>query len=440
MTYTTVSVKKQLRAWWWAASLLAHVGLGVVATVAPSPQVPVTRREVLLFDSVSLPHERTDHAASIDTSDAGALRASAQSATPSPQNVSEIAGNHNAQNVDSRERGERGDGRSAQQTQDMISRTDRIEASRELQNHVDLAQVGRIRTARERASWQDERRTPTPGDDAHVGLQAGELWIRVRPAPARPAVGRDTAQTQSTQARAGAQPQSAILPGETQRVREWVAPGSVAQSARGASTAAGSDRTPRGQTALAHVNHVEGHASTPSETLAERPSDTTDALALARSLAQSALTASPHGGVERANGGGGVGGGGAAGSGGGVGEGGHARAVSDGDGWLSLSSPEPRYRRYFLALRRVLVRLTRDAFPQRAALDLEQGTVIVELRIEPDGRIAVTRFARRSGIDGFDRNVARALDGAMGPAIPPDVSQGPMRVRYERRESNPIVR
>lgn len=229
--------------------------------------------------------------------------------------------------------------------------------------------------------------------------------------------------------------------GSTERPTIASSPGALqARSAAGTRDTNGARASATGSMVTASANIERGHASTTAERLSPRPSDDEDAAELATSLARDALNATVHAGAREGAGVGGVGGGGHAGVGGGVGEGGRARAYGEGEGALSLSSPDPRYRRYFLALRRALERLTAGSFPEEDALQLREGRVMVELRIEPTGALHVVRLTRRSGIAQFDANVQHAIDGARGPAIPSDVSTTAMRVIYDCFVRNPIVR
>jgi hypothetical protein len=354
-----------------------------------------------------------------------------------------LGGLRSAQNIDSAERGERGDNRSLEQGRLLAHRSESVNLSQELQNTLSAEQVQRLRTSRHRASWQNDRRTPNEGDQAWVSLSHGELLFRVAPASTRPTQGAQTAAARA----AVVGEQRANVPdfarGNTrpeQLSQRPQAQGAPLRLTAGVLQAQGNAARAAGQAALMQPNVQHGHASTTSENTFERPQDDVDTAALATSLARSVLNATVHDGAQLAAGVGGVGGGGRAGSGGGVGEGGRARAFGEGEGILSLSSPDGRYRRYFLQLRRRLGQLTRGALPEEDALALRQGTMIVNLRVDTDGTIHVERFARHSGLSGFDQNVQRAVDGATGPAIPANVSSTALRVSYELTALNPMVR
>lgn len=422
--------------WWWFASVLVHATVMGVVTVTPArdPEHERAARSTteIEFDRPSIPRPPgADRPREDRGSDAGAPRL--------PSAPTTLGGVRSAQNIDSSERGERGDGRSQQHGRLLATRAERVHFGVELRNADGVDQVPRIRTGSLRESPQNDRRTPQPGDEAYLSLAAGELWFRVpRGSTRAPATGALAPEGAAT--RAGGVASTPRPLGDTERLVLAEREGARARDGAGVRGASGARASTTGLAREAHANIERGHASTTAERLAPRPRDDEDAAALATSLARDALNTTVHDGPRRGEGVGGVGGGGRAGSGGGAGEGGRARAFGEGDGVLSLSSPDPRYRPYFLALRRALVRLLEGAFPEEAALALEEGRVIVELRVERSGALSVLRFARRSGIAAFDANVQRALDGARGPSIPESVSTEALRVRFDYLVENPVVR
>lgn len=436
MAYTRSIVFRSAR-WWWLASLLVHASLLGVAVAAKVPEPteapPFNRVEFELttqpLDTPPLPPQEQNR-------DGGITLAPQR---PEPR----LGGSRTAQNIDSVERGEGGDRRSLEQGRLMAHRSESVNLSTDLQNTLSADQVQRLRTSRQRSSWQNDRRTPHEGDDAWVSLSHGELWFRVPQANVSPMLG---AQVIAGRAANDGQAQQVVAPverGQTiapQPQQQLQAQGTIARLTAGTAETRGTAPRVAGVTAFSQPNVQQGHASTTSENTFDRPQDDADTAALATSLARSVLNATVHDGRENAAGVGGVGGGGHAGSGGGVGEGGHSRAFGEGDGILSLSSPDERYRRYFLQLRRRLGALTRGLLPEEDALALRQGTMILELQVDVNGTLHVQRFARHSGLAGYDSNVQRALDGASAPPIPPAVSTSALRVRYELTSLNPIVR
>lgn len=439
MHYTARVLRAPAR-WWWIASALVHASLVGVVSIAPTPRAMAVPIERAPMASTEFEIEPVRAASSVAHEGPIDARDTDGGAPIDPRRPRPLGGARNAQNIDSIERGERGDGRSLERGRMLATHAERVQLGVELRNAEGVDQVQRIRTGRTRESWQNDRRTPNPGDESYLSLRAGELWFRVARGPqSDPARGEALRAGAAT--REGAAPREPRPAGETERAT--IAPQTGAELARqraGTRETDGQRSAATGLAAGAQANIERGHASTTAERLAARPSDDEDAAALATSLARDALNASVHSGAQQGQGNGGVGGGGHAGSGGGVGEGGQARAYGEGDGALSLSSANPRYRRYFLALRRTLARLCERSFPEEDALALREGRVMLELRVEPSGALHVLRITRHSGIAQFDANVRRAIDGASGPAIPADVSSGELRVIYDHAVHNPMVR
>jgi|LNFM01.1.fsa_nt_gb TonB family protein len=436
MNYTP-SVLRAPNRWWWIASALVHASVMGVVTVTPT-RSPMETRPLRAAAMPEVQFEldpdprRTPSAQRAERVDGDAgVR------IESDRRVA-LGGAVNAQNIDSIERGERGDGRSDERGRLLATRAESVHLSVELMNARGVDQVQRIRTDRLRESSQNDRRTPNPGDESYVSLAAGELWFRV-------ARGPTTLPTQGALLSAGAAQREGARPplerpaGDTTPSRTEVVAGSFARPTAGVMGASGARAAATGLAATARANIEPGRASTTSERLSERTSDDEDAAALATSLARDALNATVHAGREQGQGVGGVGGGGRAGSGGGIGEGGRARSFGEGEGALSLSSPDPRYRRYFLTLRRRLLRLVSGTFPHEAALEQLEGRVMLELRVDTSGALHVLRVTRGSGIAAFDNNVRRALDGAQAPAIPTEVSSTAIRVVFDYLAANPVV-
>lgn len=439
MHYTARVLRAPAR-WWWIASALVHASLVGVVSIAPTPRAMAVQIERAPAAQTEFDIEPLRAPSSVAREGPVDAR-DADGGTPvDPHRPRPLGGARNAQNIDSIERGERGDGRSSERGRMLATRAERVQLGVELRNAEGVDQVQRIRTGRERESWQNDRRTPNPGDESYLSLSAGELWFRVARGP-QSAPSRGEAVRAGAASREGAAPRDPRPSGETERAT--IPPQTGAEIARqraGTRETDGARAAATGLAASAQAHIERGHASTTAERLAPRPSDDEDAAALATSLARDALNTSVHSGAQQGAGNGGVGGGGHAGVGGGIGEGGRARAYGEGEGALSLSSGDPRYRRYFLALRRTLARLCERSFPEEDALALREGRVMLELRIERSGALHVLRITRRSGIAQFDANVQRAIDGARGPAIPADVSSTDLRVIYDHAVHNPMVR
>src|SRR5581483_5299420 len=104
-----------------------------------------------------------------------------------------LGGSRAAQNVSSNQPGERGDGRSAEAGRLLAARADAVTLDPYLMNNLDALQQQRIRSARVRASPQDDRRTPHPNTDPWLATGNGILLFRAEPSVMRPQVGASVA-------------------------------------------------------------------------------------------------------------------------------------------------------------------------------------------------------------------------------------------------------
>jgi TonB family protein len=346
-----------------------------------------------------------------------------------------LGGSRAAQNLSADNPGEGGDRRSVERGRLLAARADALNLDPRLLNTLDHDQEQRIRTAPSRASPQDDRRTPNPDADPWLATGGGILLFRAPTSPRVPAVG--AVEGERAWVTAGTETPvptpEGLRPRPEPGARRRVGAG-IQDELRGClERAAGPVRT--GRPPL-----EEGHASTTAEALDPRPRDDQSADLRAASLVRSFVAASLQDGPVRAPGVGGAAVGGAPGSGGGVGRGGSARPVGDDDGVLSLTSDDARFVRYFQDVRRRLHPLWEHAFPLEDALQLRQGTVILEFVIEGDGAVRAVTVRRRSGVDLFDRNVQSAVGGARLPPIPAALGRARLRVRSPFEYRNPAVR
>jgi TonB family protein len=403
---------------WIVASLLLHGSLvGVASRRARRGPIPTAQSAPTEVELVPLPP--------------GALNTPDALRVPDPRaTLPALGGRRSAQNVDGARRGEGGDGRSEESGLRLAARPEGVNLDPRTLNTLHDRQEQRIRTARERASPQDDRRTPNPADDPWVTTGSGVILFRLASATAMPAVGASV--------RAGP-PQPA--PSTAEEVSQTLAPqgdphvgSGVRDPLHGAShRVAGPMRTQRPDLA-------PGHAATTSDLAARRPDDDVDSALLAASLQRAFVSSTVHAGPQRAAGVGGVGGGGAPGVGGSEGRGGRASPLGDGDGWVSLSSDDARYMRYLLEVRRRLEPLWADAFPRDEALRLNQGTVIVSFVITAEGAVREVSLRRRSGVDRFDANVLAAVRRAVLPPIPAALGVSRLNIRAPFEFRNPLVR
>jgi TonB family protein len=415
--------------WWWLASVLVHASLmSAVATAVPAAAVRSN-------DAVTTFEVQPWNPAAGD--DAGVPGATHPTAAPSPR----LGGASSAQNVSSDNRGERGDGLSPEQARMLAARDEGVNLDARLLNNLDRTQEQRIRTSRERASPQDDRRTPNPDEDPWVSTGRGVFLVRTTPAREAPGSGETT--SAGSFATAGSATPTPPLTAPRTEPNDLPRPTPEGATARAA--AGVRDRTQGAARAAAPMAtqrpSVEaGHASTTSDQAALRPSDDVDAALLAATLLRAHVNAAAQQGAARGVGEGGVGGGGAPGAGGGLMRGGAARAFGEGDGVLSLTTGDARYQRYFGLLRRRLQALTAGAFPHEDELQLRQGTVILRFVIERDGAVRDVVIERRSGVPGYDANVRSALAAATLPPIPAALARDRLTVRWPAAFVSPVVR
>ncbi len=426
--------RRALGWWWWGASLAVHgslVAVGAARThrLAAAPTARLAAAPVLF--ETPLPGPTSDLRAR-------GLAAASEEAPPDP---AQLGGVRSPQNLSATQAGERGDGRSSVQGRLLAARADGVNLDPRLANALGVTQEQRIRTARDRASPQDDRRTPNPDDDPWLATGDGVLLLRTRAAEALPAPG---AAVVGPGRSPGAQSSMARPPDPHATATGPPTPASAAGGppapAAGLAGMTGRRPTVAGPVRTGRPALEQGHAATQADPAAQRPRDDRDADLLAQALLRGATLATVHDGPERAPGVGGVGGGGAPGAGGGAGRGGQARAFGEGDGLVSLGTDDGRYVRYFAEVRRRLHPLWAEAFPREEALRLRQGTVILHFVIARDGTVRDVRVARRSGIDRFDDNVLVAVRGARLPPIPAALARDQLRVRAPFEYRNPAVR
>lgn len=345
-------------------------------------------------------------------------------------------GGLSAQNVDAASRGERGDTSGAVDFVLLVSRAHGATLQDSAWNAPRVSQVQRIDTASDRASWENRRATPSPGDVPFLASGTGPHAERRTPSEvdARAGVsvpseaselgGRDVRSTgegsnDATPDRAGA---------------ERAAPSRGILTGRGARASEAAD-VAHGRPAL-----DPGPAATLAETQGRVRDDARSEL-LAASLVQSWVDSSQRRGARAGDGRGGVGGGGAPGSGGGVDEGGRASAYGPGRGGLAaLDTSDARYRRWYLdQQRRIEERLV---FPRERAVALDMGLAVYRLSVRRDGGLVRTRRVRSSGFGDLDAAAEHAIAAAAPfDALPPELARedGVFDLDMTVRFANPLV-
>jgi TonB family protein len=173
-----------------------------------------------------------------------------------------------------------------------------------------------------------------------------------------------------------------------------------------------------------------------------RPRDNVDSEQELTSKVEALVHASTAGGVVAKTGVGGTAGDGAPGALGLAGGGSHPSPLGDGaSDWFDLSSTDPRIVAYFRRFHAKVDPLWADAFPKSALLELQQGTVILDVTIAADGTAQVAWPPERpSGVGEFDRNCADAIRRASPfDPIPRELGLTRLHVRAPFVAKNPLV-
>jgi TonB family protein len=411
----------------WAVSVLAHGGLiatGAVYFAArslfggaapPSEPRPTTPSTVVAPDAVEL-FVATDGTKATD-----AIR------LPFAPALVPRGGGEGEPRPDTGRAGRGGTDTAEHRAVNLADRDDGTYLSRDVQTRVDRDQIQRVRSAKERASWEDARFVLQPMELTFVANGTDGTRPERRPdAGFDPSQGaREHGMPQKLGGAIGA---AAPPPGEGMDPR---LPGDPEQGADYASNGLGvRDGEPghefRDAAKIARARPLadEGDPNVPASTL-DKPKDTQDSEQESTARSTTLVHASPAGGASGA-GPGGQTGPGATGAGGQTGPGSVAKTLGTGLGpGLDNSQTDPR-RQMFIRQVQAKVQAAYNAaprpFPTWAVVEGLQGTAIVAITIRADGSVACASVTRKSGIDEFDQNVRRiALGAGPMPAIPADL-------------------
>jgi len=353
------------------------------------------------------------------------------------------AGGDTVPRIDTGAPGRGGSGAARAAAIHLDDRDEEVRLSPDLLSRLDRDQQQRLRTAQDRASWEDRRATTNPMELTFLATGTGARLERRPLADIDPSRGALSARAAAI---AGGNPGASERPRGDDASRTDV--GAAAQGARAASPGTGvddgkplADHRVAADVARGRPSVTEATVTVPA-TAHARPRDNVDSEQEVATTVQALVHASTAGGAI-GEGNGGTGGGGAPGAGGGLVPGSHPRPLGTGEGdWFDLNSTDPRLVGYFRKIHAKVDPLWADAFPRSAMLDLKQGTVILEVTIERDGRARVAwPPIRPSGIDEFDRNCAAALRKASPfEPIPRELGMQTLRIRAPFVASNPIVR
>lgn len=419
-----------------AVSLLAHLALAwLIPRLASAPRD-------------ATPHAPEEIALDVRFEEAGD---GAPVRVPGSATPLEPGGADPDHNVDARDRGQGGDRTGAHAVILLRPRADEVTLSDAPLNALGIGQTQRIETARDRATREDRRATPSPADDPFLASGEGEhrerrplartdaapgarvapeAGTRGAPVAGAPELALGTAGPRTGGSRTGA-------PTIEESGAETDSPGRGIIGGEG-TRASESARVARGRPTV-----DEAAAATPSETRDARVRDDVDAELLAARMVQSVVESTRRSGEQEGEGRGGAHGLGVPGTGGGRREGGRARALGPGEGsWDALDTGDARYRRWFVETRRRIESAL--VFPRERMLRMDQGTSVVELLVRRDGTLArAPRVIRSSGFDDLDGAAIAAIRRAVPLSpLPDDLAPGrpSLQIRVPIEFSNPMVR
>lgn len=309
----------------------------------------------------------------------------------------------------------------------LADRDDGAYLSRDVLTRTDRDQLPRIRSAKDRASWEDWRASREPMQLTFLAQGTEGDRPERRPDALRdPSQGADASGSpQKLGAAVGAAappPGEGLdrrLPGEPEEGADYASFGLGVRDGE-----PGHDFRSAARVARARPQVDESDPSVPAS-VTGRPKDTVDSEQESTARSTSIVHASTAGGAPGA-GPGGQSGPGAAGSGGVGGTGATSKTLGTGKGpGLDNSLTDPRRQTY---IRQVQARMqaaynaSPRPFPLWAIVEGLQGTAVVTVVIRADGTISSASISRRSGVDEFDQNVRRiALGAGPMPAIPADL-------------------
>lgn len=345
--------------------------------------------------------------------------------------------------IDDGHLGHGGTGRVRTPATHLSDRDETLSLTPDLISHLDRDQQQRLRTAPDRASWEDRRSTTHPMELTFLASGTGDRPERRAPSPSDPTLGARWAHLAEV---AGARLGAAEHELGQDAVRTPL--GASREGSHASSPGIGVDdgRIGEGHRAAAHVARGRpdvtlGPVTIPA-TEHSRERDDVDSDQSVATAVRSIVHASTAGGAA-GEGNGGTSGGGAPGAGASTGIGSHAVPLGTGEGdYFDLNSSDPRIMPYFRRLHAKLHPLWANAFPRSALLELKQGLVILEFTIERDGTAHVSwPPVRPSGIDEFDRNCADAIRRASPfEPIPKELGRTRLRIRAPFEAQNPIVK
>ncbi|MEO8875585.1 MAG: TonB family protein [Polyangiaceae bacterium] len=352
------------------------------------------------------------------------------------------AGGDSIARIDTNTRGHGGSGASPQRAVHLEDRAEPFRYVPDPMSRLDRDQVQRLRSANERAAWEDRRATTHPME--LIFLASGTHDRQERRTPSNFDPSRGALDAHEAAMLGGALGSSASESGSNQATSQGAALRGASEESPGKGVddaAPGADHHSAARVAKGRPDVTTGPTTVPAMTV-DRPKDDVDSEQEVADLIRAQVHASMAGGAVGA-GNGGSEGGGAPGAGGALGDGSHPRPLGSGRGdWFDLESNDPRFVDYFRKVHAKIEPLWANAFPKSAIMELKQGTVILQMTIDADGSAKVSwPPVRASGIDEFDRNCADAIRRAQPfPPIPVALGMSRLVIRVPFAEDNPIIK
>jgi hypothetical protein len=433
---TRKSARGTLPAWAWVGSIVGHA-----AIVASVGWVALRAFEEKNSAAEATARGNGDIAIELPGVAEGTLRSNDVRDVRGVEPV--VAGGDRVARVDTSTRGHGGSGATPLRAVHLEDRAEPFRYSPDALSRLDRDQVQRLRTANERASYEDRRATTHPMELIFLATSFYDRQERRTPSDIDPSRG-------ALQAAQAAMVGGKIGNSETRETSENQA------SKRGAENPGATNASPGvgvddGNPGADHRSGARVAAGRPDVTMgpttipavnSNRPSDTVDSEQEVSDLIRAQVHASMAGGAI-GSGNGGSEGGGAPGAGAASGGGSHPHPLGIGMGdWVDLQSNDPAYVAYFRKLHEKIDPLWAHAFPKSAILELKQGTVILRVTIENDGSARVAwPPLRASGIDEFDRNCADAVRRAAPfDAIPASLGHRRLILDFPFAADNPIIK
>ena len=384
-----------------------------------------------------------------------------------------VGGARPEQNIDAFDKGQGGEELGRTEERYLAPHADPIHLDSAPLTAVHHSQAQRIRTARDRASRENRRATPHPGEIIFLATDNGTHNERRTPSPNDPRSGAPAATaatsegTRVTLATSFASPRASAtsdtgtleiaalrtgagtatrhedeLRGMSANGERFLRGGARPSPGRGVDRGRGLRESERAHVAFARPAITNGPAATSSDWHDDQVRDNHDAELLASSLVESMIDASGQNGRRRGIGRGGTGGGGAPGVGGGVEAGGRSHAYTPGQGTLdALDTSSSRYRQWFLDQKRKMENAL--VFPRERAIALDQGTSVYRINVRRNGSLIGTpRMIRSSGFGDLDHAALVAIQASTPcDALPDDIAPGrsEVQITIPIQFSNPMV-